>query len=303
MTIPTGLKLRHLEAFLDVVRYGNISAAARARNVSQPALSKTISDLEALMGVALFDRAGRRAALTTAGETLQTHTLAAMQNLEAAVGGVSGQTCGGQAKVGVLPTVSGGFFPPVALEFSRSFANALVTTVTGPNSSLIRMLRSGKIDLMVGRMPMARDMPNLAFEFLYEEPIMLVCRPDHPAREWSAHKALETYPLILPNSGAIIRQNVNQYLSTLGLAEAKPKFETVALPVALALLEQSDLLWFISRGVVERELRAGLLTSIALNSDYMVGAIGLTRKITFDVGSPADHLARLLHRHAQKLTA
>lgn len=302
MTIPSSLKLRHLEAFLDVVRHGNISAAARARNVSQPALSKTISDLETLMSVRLFDRAGRRTALTAAGENFKSSALAAMRNLEAAVSGVSDQAAGGQVKVGVLPTVAGGFFPAAALELSQGYTDALVTTVTGPNSSLIKMLRSGKIDLMVGRMPMARDMPGLAFEFLYEEPIVLVCRPDHPAREWSARKALETYPLILPNSGAIIRQNVNQYLSTLGLAEAKPKFETVALPVALALLEQSDLLWFISRGVVERELRAGLLTSIAMNSDYMTGAIGLTRKFTFDADSPGDRLARLLHQHAQRLT-
>jgi LysR family pca operon transcriptional activator len=303
MPIPPSLKLRHLEAFLDVVRHGNISAAARARNVSQPALSKTISDLEALMSVRLFDRAGRRTALTTAGENFRSSALAAMRNLEAAVRVTSGQAAGGQVKVGVLPTVAGSFFPAVALEFSEGYTDAVVTTVTGPNSSLIRMLRSGKIDLMVGRMPLARDMPSLAFEFLYEEPIVLVCRPDHPAGEWSAHNALETYPLILPNSCAIVRQNVNQYLSTLGLAAVKPKFETVALPVALALLEQSDLLWFISRGVVERELRTGLLTSIALNSDYMVGAIGLTRKFTFDADSPADRLARLLHRHAQRLTA
>ena len=303
MTIPSGLKLRHLEAFLDVARHGNISAAARARNVSQPALSKTISDLETLLGVALFDRAGRRTKLTAVGETLQTHALAAMRNLEAAVGGVSGQAAGGQVKVGVLPTVAGGFFPSVALEFSRGSADALITTVTGPNSSLIRMLRSGKIDLMVGRMPMARDMPGLSFEFLYEEPILLVGRAEHPARDWPASKALCAYPLILPNSGAIIRQHVNQYLSTLGLAEVKPKFETVALPVALALLEQSDLLWFISRGVVERELRAGLLTRIVVDSDYMVGAIGLTRKFTFDANSPADRLARLLHRRARDIAA
>lgn len=303
MAIAPGLKLRHLEAFLEVARQGNISAAARARNVSQPALSKTISDLEALMGVGLFKRTGRRTALTAAGETLHLHALATMRNLEAAFGGVSDQRTGGQVKVGVLPTVAGGFFPSVALEFSRASSGALVTAVTGPNSSLIGMLKSGKIDLMVGRMPVARDMPGLAFEFLYEEPILLVGRADHPARNWSARKALAQYPLILPNSGAIIRQNVNQYLSTLGLAGVQAKFETVVLPVALSLLEQSDLLWFISRGVVERELRSGTLASIALNSDYMVGAIGLTRKFTFDASSPVDRLARLLHRRARKMTA
>lgn len=301
MNIPSGLKLRHVEAFLAVASHGNISAAARARHVSQPALSKTVSDLEALLGVTLFERSGRRAVLTPAGETFRSHAQVVLRSLEAAVDTFSGRASGGQVKVGVLPTVAGRFFPSVALEFSDSFEGTLVTVLTGPHSSLIEMLRSGKIDLMVGRMPVARDMPGLSFEFLYEEPILLVGRPDHPARNMPAPEALARFPLILPNSGAIIRQNVNLYLSTLGLSDKKPRFETVAPPVALALLEKSDLLWFISRGVVEREVQSGALSCIEMSSDYMTGAIGLTRKFKFDDNSPADRLARLLHRRAAEL--
>lgn len=300
MNIPSGLKLRHLEAFLTVAQAGTISAAARLRNVSQPALSKTISELEALLGAQLFERTGRRAVLTPAGENFRAHARASLQSLEAGVRDLSGQAAAGLVKVGVLPTVAGGFFPSVALAFSQARPDARIGIVTGPNRYLLDRLRGGKIDLMVGRMPQAADMPGLSFEYLYDEPILLVARAGHPALDLPVEEALLRYPLILPNPGAIIRQNVDQYLAAMGLSGVVPVFETVALPAALTLLEHSEMLWFISRGVVERELARGSLAALDLKSEYMAGAVGLTRKFTFDENSPADLLARLLHRRAKE---
>ena len=300
MDIPKSLKLRHIEAFLAVAETGTISAAARMRNVSQPALSKTMSDLEAELGIALFERTGRRTILTPGGEVFRRHALAAVQSLEAGcrVGGGASRT--DLVKVGVLPTVAGGFFPSVALEFSKLRSEARIGVITGPNSFLINMLRGGKIDLMVGRMPSAKDMPGLSFEYLYNEPIELVVRAGHPAAGCNPVQALSEFPLILPNPGAIIRQPVDQYLSAMGFSNLRPAFETVALPVALTLLERSDMLWFISRGVVARELEAGTLVALDMKAEYMSGAVGLTRKFAFSQNSPADLLATLLHRRADQ---
>lgn len=298
MGIPTGLKLRHIEAFLSVAQKGTISAAARARSVSQPALSKTIGELESLLDTPLFERTGRRALLTSAGESFRAHALAALQSLEAGVRDLSGKSTVGLVKVGVLPTVAGGFFPSVALDYLRAQQDARIGIITGPNRYLLEMLRSGGIDLMVGRMPSAKDMPGFSFEHLYDEPVLLVARADHPALDMPAPKALTEYPMIAPNPGAIIRRTVDQYLAAQGLSGLVPVFETVALPAALSLLEQSDMLWFISRGVVERELRQGTLAALDLKSDFMAGAVGITRKFAFSENSPADLLARLLHRRA-----
>lgn len=303
MVLPNGMKLRHLEAFLAVAQHGTISAAARARHVSQPALSKTIAELELLLGTTLFDRSGRRVVLTPAGSGFRAHALAALSRLETGVRALSGQPPAGLVKVGVLPTVAGGFFPAVALDFARQRPEARIGVVTGPNRYLIGQLRAGKIDLMVGRMPQPEDMPGLSFDYLYDEPILLVGRAGHPAAADPAPRALARHPVILPNPGAIIRQTVDRYLAAQGLAGLVPAFETVALPVALGLLERSDLLWFISRGVVERELQRGTLVALDLRSDYMAGAVGLTRQFTFDADSPADLLARLLHERARDLTA
>lgn len=303
MDIPKDLKLRHLEAFLAVAETGTISAAARAQNVSQPAMSKTLSDLEAQLGTLLFERTGRRAILTAGGEVFRRHAVASLQSLEAGCRVLRAPTHTDLVKVGVLPTVAGGFFPSVALEFYDLRPDARIGVMTGPNRYLMDMLRSGKIDLMVGRMPGSKDMPGLSFEHLYDEPIELVARADHPALGQKPEHVLSRYPLILPNPGAIIRQSVDQYLSAIGLSNPRPALETVALPVALTLLERSDMLWFISRGVVARGLEDGSLVALDMKVDYMSGAVGMTRKSGIGHNSLVNLLVTLLHRRAAENTA
>ncbi|MGY9038130.1 MAG: LysR substrate-binding domain-containing protein [Rhodobacterales bacterium] len=303
MNIPRDLKLRHLEAFLAIAETGTISGAARAQHVSQPAMSKTLSDLEGQLGCQLFERTGRRAILTTGGEVFRRHAKASLQSLEAGCRVLSAPSHTDLVKAGVLPTVAGGFFPSVALEFYDQRPDARIGVLTGPNHYLIDMLRSGKIDLMIGRMPNSKDMPGLSFEHLYDEPIELVARADHPALGRKPAQMLTEYPLILPNPGAIIRQSVDQYLSAMGLSDLRPALETVALPVALTLLERSKMLWFISKGVVARELKNGSLVAMDLKVDYLSGAVGLTRKTGAGQNSLATLLAELLHQRAALNTA
>ncbi|MCA0043180.1 LysR substrate-binding domain-containing protein [Celeribacter litoreus] len=304
MNIPSGMKLRHLEAFLSVAEAGTITGAAKARNVSQPALSKTISELEAQLGTALFERTGRRAVLTPAGEAFRRHTLSSLQSLEAGVRAITGVGQTDVVRVGVLPTVASGLFPSVALEFSELRPDARIAVITGPNRYLIDRMRSGGLDLVVGRMAPAREMAGLSFEYLYDETVILIGRAGHPGLSMTPVEALRRYPLILPNPGSIIRQQVMQYLIASGIEESvSVRFETVARPVGLPLIERSDMLWFISRGVVARELDEGRLAQFDLGVDYMTGAVGLTRKFDFTRDSPADFLAGLLHQRAKDMSA
>ncbi len=303
MSIPSGIKLRHLEAFIAVTEDGTISGAARKRNISQPALSKTITELERILGVVLFDRVGRRTVPTAAGETFRRHAHDALRSLETGCAVLGGQISKGEVAVGVLPTVAGGLFPQVAYEFSQMRPDIATTVVSGPNGYLIDRLRSGGIDLMVGRMPAAGDMPGLSFEYLYEEPVVVVARAGHPMAGQSATDAIQEYPLILPNSGAIIRQVVEGFMHSVGLQNIRPAFETVSLQFARGLLERSDMLWFISRGVVARELEQGDLVTLDLGGRQMYGAVGLTRKIAHEQNADLEFLSALFHRHASEWTS
>ncbi|MGR3496877.1 LysR substrate-binding domain-containing protein [Citreimonas sp.] len=295
MIIPNGLKLRHVEAFLAVADLGGLTAAARARHVSQPALSKTIADLESLVGAKLFDRTGRRVVLNAEGRAFRRHALQALASLEAGIRSLGGAGPDDRIAVGVLPTVAGSLFPQVAIDFARARPDVQVAVTTGPNRYLIDRLRAGEIDLMIGRMPAADDMPGLRFEYLYEDRIDLVARADHPMAGRPAPQALRACPVILPDRSAIIRETVEKYLGVIGLAGLRPAFETVSLAFARPLLQRSDMLWFISRGVVAHEVAAGGLHAFALDSGFMTGAVGITARHSGYQNPQIAALAGLLH--------
>ncbi len=273
-----GIKLRHIRAFLDAAEEGGISAAARRQGISQPALSKTLAELEAMLGAALLVRRGRRSYLSPAGENFRRHALQAVQELETAAAVVQSGGTDQFVTIGALPTVAGSLVPSVALEFSRRRPGGRISVVTGPNLYLIERLRAGAIDLMIGRMPGAREMPGLRFDYLYEEQVVLAARKGHPMAAIGASAALRACDLILPPRGAIIRRTVDDYLSALGINEPRCSIETVSLATGIGLLESSDMLWFISRGVIAREIEAGTVVILPISARFMSGAVGLTMK-------------------------
>ena len=141
---------------------------------------------------------------------------------------------------------------------------------------LFNQLRDGQLDLVVGRMPDAEMLTDIAFEQFYSEDVVCVVRPDHPildADHPSDH--FLNYPLVMPPKGAVIRPTVERYLTSIGMTGAQGAVETVSLPIGRRIVQRSDYIWFISRGVVMDELLNGSLISCPLQSDLLAGPVGV----------------------------
>lgn len=296
--IHPGLKLRHIRCFLDIAAAGNLSAVARAQGITQPALSRTLAETEALLGVNLFRRENRRLTLTEQGVLFRQHASLAMQALQAGAAALHPHATTGRLNVGVLPTAATRLFPRIALRLRAIAPDVLLSVITGPHSSLTTLLRDGAIDLMVGRLPGSRDMAGLTFEHLYEEDVVLTARAGHPFAA-DCREGLRLCPLILPPEGAIIRRAVDDYLVSLGLVGMQPAYETVSLPLARGILLGSDALWFISRGVVAEDLDRGDLIVLATDARFLSGAVGLTRRQS-ELAHPALDLLIQLARDGVK---
>ncbi len=278
MTIHRGVKLRHLRIFLAIAEERTISAAARKLGVAQPSLSKAMTDLEAMLGVSLLTRVGRSVALTAAGTTFRRHAVQALQQLETGAEAIQAGGSAGTLAVGVLPTAAGRLFPDAALDLRARRPGLRLAITTGPHRHLVERLRANEIALMVGRMPDAAEMPGLRFEWLYDEKVVLVGRRDHPLARKGHVEAIRSSALILPSRQAIIRRPVEDFLAVSGILDPEIAFESVSLAAALRLVEHSDMLWFISRGVVERELRNDALHEWPLEAPFLSGALGITTR-------------------------
>ena len=274
------IRIRHLRCFLETARLGSLSAAAGVLNVSQPAASKTIRELEDILGKPLFDRTHRRLALTSVGRVFQQHAGAAMAELSRAqslVMDTPSQIT--RLSVGVLPTAATSLMPRAALAFRDSHPNCLLRVSTGPNWLLMSQLRESSLDLVVGRMGNAEVMQHLSFHHLYSEDIAAVVRPGHSLIDTDQPMgALEGYPLLLPPPGAVIAPLVRALLSRHGVTSQSAAFESVSLAFGRRVVQSSDAVWFISRGVVEDELDAGTLRTLPLGNDLRGGPIGISMR-------------------------
>lgn len=275
--IHPGVKLRHIRAFLDIAAEGGLSAAARAQGISQPALSRTLAELETLLGQPMFLRQGRRLILTEGGALFRRHALSALQALEAGAMALRPGSSG-TLRIGVLPSVATRFLPQAMLRFRELRPEILLAAETGPHFHLMRLLREGAVDLVVGRLPNAAEMAGLSFDHLYEDEITLVARPGHPLAARPAAEALAAAPVILPPATALIRPAVEEYLAAIGQPGLRPAIETVSLALGRGICLASDMVWFISRGVVCHELERGELVELPTGARFLSGAVGMTRR-------------------------
>jgi LysR family transcriptional regulator, pca operon transcriptional activator len=299
MIMHPAIKLRHIRAFLDIAAAGNLSAVAAAQGVTQPALSRSLAELEDLLGTKLFLREKRRLILTAEGAVFRHHAALGVQSLELGAGALRPDALGGSIRVGILPTAAAQLFPRVAVRFCALQPSTILKIETGPHGYLVGQLRMGAIDMMVGRMPDPAEMAGMIFAHLYEEDIVLVARKGHPMARAPIAAVLQAVPVILPPDGAVIRRAVNDYLAVLGLAGLRPAVETVALAVGRGLLVGSDSVWFISRGVVADELERGVLIELPTGVRFLSGAVGITR-LQAQAPAPAiDALLRLCMEEAR----
>lgn len=290
------IKLRHIRLFVKIAELGSLTAASRTLGVSQPAASKTLSEMEALIGCPLFHRSGRRLVLTPQGEEVRRHALDALASLDAAARAAIDAGERRTLAVGLLPTVSTRFFPAIVARFVQAQTDVTLAIETGSHPVLLRKLREHQIDLMIGRMPQAGELTGLDFEFLYEDPIIAAVRAGHPASQSDVRDIIRKFPLVLPTRDTIIRKTVDEYLGAIGLAGIYPAVETSTLALGRGLLLASDGIWFISQGVVQNEIEAGQLVSVPLGATYLSGAVGMTRLDADHLGrSEADPLLRLMN--------
>lgn len=298
------LKLRHLRCFLEVARLGGVAKAANALNMSQPAATKTIQELEAILGVPLFDRSRRTLSLTTTGELFRLHAANGMAALWQGVQVAAQVSAVDMVRIGALPTVSTSILPAALAALTADGIIMPTRVVTGPNAYLIALLRAGELDLVVGRMADPHDIAGLSFEHLYSELVCAVVRKGHPLAESKAPllSALADYPWLLPPPDAVIRPTVERYLRAHNVDIADTVIETVSDSFARNYLRATDAVWFISEGVVAPDCRDGLLVALPFAMDETRGPVGLTTRVDVTLSPPAVGLMSAIRHSARQAT-
>ncbi|MCS6781046.1 MAG: pca operon transcription factor PcaQ [Geminicoccaceae bacterium] len=281
-TLDPRIKIRHLQCFLEVARFGQVGRAAEQLHVTQPAVSKTLKELEQALKTRLFARTPRGLVLTPAGERFHDHAATGIVALQQAVESVRQERALPETslRIGALPTVAARLLPAAVEELVATRSDAVVDLVSGPNRFLLERLKSRELDLVVGRLADPDSMVGLAFEQLYSECMSVVVRPGHPllVEPVPEPAAIARFPLLLPGERDITRPLVDRWLLANRVPPPVRRIETVSSDFARAFLARTDAVWIISQGVVARELAAGGLVALPFDTAITAGPVGMTMR-------------------------
>lgn len=261
------IRLRHLQCFLAIVRTGTLGGAAQALSITQPAVTKTVNDLEEILGIRLFVRGRKGAALTPEAEVFMLHANASVEALSRAVDSVVSDRGEPPVNVGLLPTLAPAFMPALLRRFELSRPSARLRVVAGRNKDLIDALRNRELDVVIGRLSDPDVMLGVTFEHLYAEPMVIVLRRGHPfalrqARRAAPMSELSRFSLVLPPEGTLIRQVSESFMVRHGIVPEAVVIETLETSLARGLVLGGDHAWFTPLGCAQPDLDAGTMVQL-----------------------------------------
>jgi len=295
MSVYDRLKLRHLNCLVAIAERGNFVRAADALSITQPAVSKTIAELENIVGQRLVERTRKGIELTSAGRVLVRYAGSSLRTIREGLDSIA-RTRTIDAPViliGVLPNVAITVLPQALLRFAAEVPQARVRVRTGSNAYLIAALRQGELDVVIGRLAEPSDMQGLSFEHLYTEALVFTVRPGHPlaGRQHLAPAALLEHRLMLPDAGTRVREAADRFFLASGLGLPENFIETIDVSFGRSYVMQTDAVWCTPLGVVENDLQQGALVRLPIETQITMGPVGLTLRAD---RLPSEALQRVL---------
>lgn len=177
------IRLRNLKFLLSLAQTRNLSHSAKLLHTTQPGLSKWLKDLEADIGLPLFERHARGLTPTSHGQALIVHARRIDAQLDRAVEEMNILRDGGAGRVviGASGAAATEAAPRAILAIAERMPDMRVDLVEGTMDRLLALLARGDLDIVLGRTATDVAMESsICAEELYVEPIDLVARPDHP---------------------------------------------------------------------------------------------------------------------------
>lgn len=213
------MELRNLKAFVEVVRQGGFSKAARTLFSTQSTVSKAVGQLEAECGEALLERLGTGVRLTAAGELVHVRALAMLaesEHLAAELADLRG-LLSGRLRLGLPIFGSARLFAPLFAEYRSRWPNVEIELMEQGSARLEEALLAGEVELGVSLLPIGEA---FSWQPVRDDPLMAVLAADHPlrGRERLRLAELANDPFILFEQGFALNTRIEHACSLRGFA-------------------------------------------------------------------------------------
>ena len=296
------IRLRHMIVAATIAHRGSIREASAVLHLTQPAMSRSLAELERILGVQLFDRGPKGMTVTAAGAPLITH----MQLVTSEVGSllrhadeiVDGER--GEVRVGTLLAGTADILPAAVFEVTRRHPGVGVAISEGTPDRLHEDLMSGQVDFVVGRVTPLASMPGVDVEPLFDDDVQVVCTPRHLR---SGHRGslaeLVDDAWILPPRDTSLRQQIEAAFIR-ECSRAPHNVTECVAPVPLrALVLRGEHLAVVPSGIFGDDLDRDALVSLKVEIEGTSVPVGIITRSGGELPASAHGLIEALRRAAR----
>ena len=300
------LRVRHLKLLALIGASGSLTAAAAELHVSQPSATKLLQDLEEAFGHSLVDRTTRGGVLSAAGERALERLKIATGALDAMGDALAVDAGTPLVRIGMLPLAGVSLVPHLVAALAAREELPRMQLRDGPVSEILRLLREGHIDCVIGRVDSDSTGRHAgAFDILplVDEHFEVACGRGHPLarRRKLDLRLLHGERWILPHRGTYTRGVFDAAFVSIGSAPPTAHIESPSFHVSLATVAESRLLTIAPRSAVAFYASLGHVRKLSLAQPFQPDfAVFVTLKNT--VRLPAVELIRT-ELQAQSLRA
>lgn len=261
------LKPTQLRLVAEIAEHGQLQLAAAEVAITQPAASRMLSEIERMVGTALFLRHPKGMEPTAVGLAVAKRArtmLREMRDLGHEVA-ILRAGRGGSVHVGAVTGPAVGYLVPAIQSIKANAPGADITVDVAPSRQLLRDLASGRLDFALARFLPEFDSRDFDVEPVRDEKVSLLVRRDHPLRSAPsvALSALAGNEWVMQESGAPIREAMNNAFGSAGLSPPGNIVNSSSLLLMIAYLSRTDAIAPVSEEVVQLLVNAPVSAGFA----------------------------------------
>ena len=216
--------IRKLKYTVEVARSGSVTLAARNLNITQPALTRSIAEVEDILGLQLFQRSSKGLRTTEVGKEFVSRAQKIIYAFDDLIShlGDHGRLKTGRLRVGFASAIFQGFAASTLTEMIRRYPGIRIETLAGSGEDLVPMLVNDEVDILFGRAGHMERWSELQIERLSDLHCKIMVRKGHPldrAQRPTAREVL-AYPLA---QAAVVEQASSEIRGLYSLHGLEPR--------------------------------------------------------------------------------
>ena len=297
------LKFRHLLLVEALSAQGSVVGAAAALHVTQPVVTRSLQDLERILGVTLYERGPRGIHPTEFGDAFTQYARSALAEMNQASRHLAeiADATRGRVVIGTHLAGSNLLLPRAIAHLKKDRPALRIVVREAMPEALLEDLAAGKVDFIIGRLATVPPEGTIQ-QTLHEETIRVIARSGHPlaAREHIPLDELIAYPWVLPGVETALRTELEEFFHRNDCSLPADLVEATAFLTVRQLLVETDMVAALPELIGASDPR---LTALPVSLDLVGARVGITRTAGRRLSPASEAMTQSLATIAHSLHA